>query len=78
MLVDVSGIWSGTVDTDGLTYLQGMAGGGDGWGGPPRTYPVALWISQGEYKNFGYGRWPPSSPANWTDLHTIRFPSVVL
>lgn len=56
MHVDVSGTWKGTENTDGLTYMQGLEGGG--WGGPPRAYNVTLTItSQGDYENFTHGQW---------------------
>jgi hypothetical protein len=55
MSIDISGIWHGTLASDGLTYMQGLEGGG--WGGPPENHRVSLWISaQSPYKNFGYGQ----------------------
>jgi hypothetical protein len=56
MNADVGGIWYGTIYTDGLAHLQGLQGGA-GFGGPPRTHSISLWISyQGDYKNFGFGK----------------------
>jgi len=57
MNADVGGIWDGTIDTDGLEHFQGLQGDADGWGGPPSTDRITLWItSQGDYKDFGYGQ----------------------
>ncbi len=56
--MDITGTWTGTEYTDGLTHAQGLIGDGNGWGGPPKTYNVTLTItSQGEYKNFTGGDW---------------------
>src|SRR3569833_2528605 len=54
---DVSGIWYGTSCTDGLTHAQGLQGDGEGWGGPPQTYNVSLFVTwQSAYTSYGYGQ----------------------
>jgi hypothetical protein len=73
MIAELSGIWAGTVYTDGLTYAQGL-GNGEGWGGPPRTHRITLSISsQGDYKNFSVGQIvsPISGQVGGLEWHAI-------
>lgn len=80
MNVDVSGIWIGTLYTDGLTHMQGLVGGGPGWGGPPKTYRISLWFSaQGDYKNFGYGQVvsPISGQMDGYDFYSVAISGFV-
>jgi hypothetical protein len=55
---DVRGAWTGMEYTDGLIHAQGLVGGGEGWGGPPKTYSVVLTIAtQSPYRDFSGGTW---------------------